>query len=606
MGRSRRILKFFVKFFVKMPRKKASAPQRLDEDERQNQNWNMGEGGSGNQEEVIDLINDDFENYDSDEDADFIPDESRPKRQAKGSKSKKKTKKTTETDEIDENLSFLLEASDFCVAISKSKPEFSEWSRTILYSFHIELLGGVKIDLSASDFWIYLSHVPDINFVYIDNKHYQKIVNISKLNYQLLKAFEHGIHGIGMKRRNIILVPGEIQGKRMEIDIEVHESTLFKFNHPSDVVAKVPQSVKNSMEYFLQLDTNNILEQDIIDEETCNSEVEMLKQDIDKLYSIVKNYHETNEIPEVHIDPQHISLLPQLRPYQKLAVKWMIYREKYDDPELSKQLHPLYTEVTAQNGDVMYYNRKGGYLVKDLPKSMPMPKGGILADEMGLGKTVEVLSCMLCNPRTDIPKPEPLEVINISKESRKRRHRRTPSPTEFHLCENEDKDLDEIDGSFSGKKTVSFSEEPDTIMQVDGGESDYDSDESKSESETGGESDYDSNESKSEEPDTIMQVDGGESDYDSSESKSESDESKSESEPEEYVPKASQSRSGRQAAQRVIDNLVVDSSDEEDVPLSNKKVAKTKKGQNKTQKVQNKKSIKIQSSDSEEYIPSEE
>ena len=56
-----------------------------------------------------------------------------------------------------------------------------------------------------------------------------------------------------MKRRNIILVPGEIQGNRMEINIEVHESTLFKFNHPSDVVAKVPQSVKNSMEYFFQV-----------------------------------------------------------------------------------------------------------------------------------------------------------------------------------------------------------------------------------------------------------------------------------------------------------------------------------------------------------------
>jgi SNF2 family DNA or RNA helicase len=26
--------------------------------------------------------------------------------------------------------------------------------------------------------------------------------------------------------------------------------------------------------------------------------------------------------------------------------------------------------------------------------------GGILADEMGLGKTVEVLSCMLNNPRS--------------------------------------------------------------------------------------------------------------------------------------------------------------------------------------------------------------
>ena len=89
---------------------------------------------------------------------------------------------------------------------------------------------------------------------------------------------------------------------------------------------KLERTLLKYCSHFFQLDTNNILEQDIIDEETCNSEVEMLKQDIDKLYSIVKNYHETNEIPEVHIDPQHISLLPQLRPYQKLAVKWMIYR----------------------------------------------------------------------------------------------------------------------------------------------------------------------------------------------------------------------------------------------------------------------------------------
>ena len=90
---------------------------------------------------------------------------------------------------------------------------------------------------------------------------------------------------------------------------------------------KLERTLLKYCSHFFQLDNNIILEQeDIMDEETCNSEVEMLKQDIDKLYSIVKNYHETNEIPEVHIDPQHISLLPQLRPYQKLAVKWMIYR----------------------------------------------------------------------------------------------------------------------------------------------------------------------------------------------------------------------------------------------------------------------------------------
>ena len=67
-----------------MPRKKASAPQRLDDAQRQDQNWNMGEGSSENHEEVIDLINDEVENYDSEEDEDFVPDEFRPKRPTKG------------------------------------------------------------------------------------------------------------------------------------------------------------------------------------------------------------------------------------------------------------------------------------------------------------------------------------------------------------------------------------------------------------------------------------------------------------------------------------------------------------------------------------------
>ena len=92
--------------------------------------------------------------------------------------------------------------------------------------------------------------------------------------------------------------------------------------------------------------------EEVIDEDACNSEIEILKQDIDKLYAIIKSYHEQNEVPNVHVDPQHISLLPQLRPYQKKAVKWMVYREKFQDPELSKQIHPLYTEVNSQNGDV--------------------------------------------------------------------------------------------------------------------------------------------------------------------------------------------------------------------------------------------------------------
>lgn len=49
--------------------------------------------------------------------------------------------------------------------------------------------------------------------------------------------------------------------------------------------------------------------------------------------------------------------------------------------------------------------------VKNYPEMRSHPPGGILGEEMGLGKTVEVLACMLHNPRENVPLPEPLPVI---------------------------------------------------------------------------------------------------------------------------------------------------------------------------------------------------
>jgi hypothetical protein len=104
----------------------------------------------------------------------------------------------------------------------------------------------------------------------------------------------------------------------------------------------------------------------------------------------------------------------------------------------------LYEKVKTADGTILYYNKKGGFLVKDMPKAIPYPPGGILADEMGLGKTVEVLSCMLCNPRLDVPKPKIKEIINIGKESRKRRRRRSPSPIEFNIFEEEQQNVGHV------------------------------------------------------------------------------------------------------------------------------------------------------------------
>ena len=55
--------------------------------------------------------------------------------------------------------------------------------------------------------------------------------------------------------------------------------------------------------------------------------------------------------------------------------------------------------MTTLDGQKLYYNKYAGYITSEKPTAVPLPTGGILADEMGLGKTVEVLACLLANPR---------------------------------------------------------------------------------------------------------------------------------------------------------------------------------------------------------------
>lgn len=61
--------------------------------------------------------------------------------------------------------------------------------------------------------------------------------------------------------------------------------------------------------------------------------------------------------------------------------------------------HPLYFALVVPDNETIYYNSVNGHITDKIPVVQSDVTCGLLADEMGLGKTVEVLACILCNPR---------------------------------------------------------------------------------------------------------------------------------------------------------------------------------------------------------------
>ena len=112
--------------------------------------------------------------------------------------------------------------------------------------------------------------------------------------------------------------------------------------------------------------------------------------------------------------PDHALLRSQLRHYQRAAAEWMIEREQVLAEEApASKLHPLWSPVYLQtartlgprgsNEPAFYYQLSEGRLARSCPLDTAghgsVVAGGILADEMGLGKTVELLYCVLHNPK---------------------------------------------------------------------------------------------------------------------------------------------------------------------------------------------------------------
>ncbi|KAL9650992.1 hypothetical protein ABK040_015095 [Willaertia magna] len=123
------------------------------------------------------------------------------------------------------------------------------------------------------------------------------------------------------------------------------------------------------------------------------------------------SYDSDNEDMEV---PEDSVLVSELRTYQKVAVKWMLKRERVgeDKTNTPPKLHTLYQERKFPDGTVFYFNPLSGMITLNFVPAPPEPRGGILADEMGLGKTVEIIGLISSNRmKGQIPKTKPGEKL---------------------------------------------------------------------------------------------------------------------------------------------------------------------------------------------------
>ena len=129
--------------------------------------------------------------------------------------------------------------------------------------------------------------------------------------------------------------------------------------------------------------------------------------DVPFLYAVVQPAKAPHESVDKFLQPQ--ALLPQLLPFQRRTVGWMLSREgKAFGPtgELEPlvidpaELPVLWRRVTLQRGDeqlTWYYHRLTGTLASERPSPRNV-LGGILAEEPGLGKTLECIALILLNP----------------------------------------------------------------------------------------------------------------------------------------------------------------------------------------------------------------
>ncbi|XP_059166232.1 E3 ubiquitin-protein ligase SHPRH-like [Physella acuta] len=299
--------------------------------------------------------------------------------------------------------------------------EFGQFKVTLVSHSSITPLPEVLPDFE--DCWLYLSH-KDTSMLYFETE--KNGESIARQKRTKSRQSKFGLFWFvslsvpvavltNLKHKSFLLLCDEFDSTKKEFTVSIYgsETLVLKLSHPSESLRfKIPQlAVQKLMDYYYHMCLPYAYEgverttgHDFFHLYECVMAVQMERLSLDPTWTV--------EVSQIH----HGCLKPTLRQYQKQSVAWMLRQERnYTATKRQiNELHPLYCAVTLKDGTALFYNRHGGSLVREKPKAIPHLPGGILADEMGLGKTVEVLCCMLLNPRPNIELPEELPTLEDS------------------------------------------------------------------------------------------------------------------------------------------------------------------------------------------------
>ncbi|GAB6026708.1 hypothetical protein CHUAL_013216 [Chamberlinius hualienensis] len=404
-----------------MGKRKPNNPVKIDDETRSQLTWNLRDSSTSAKrsvEEENGLDHGSVVNVELDDRLNAVDttDDNSISQLQQLQKTKFSSSKRRRKGKLDDNLQSLIDDCDFYLKANCSGNGADRDVVGEIGSFNLRFVNRNLTELPcASQCWIYVSQIPDRSMLYYEwhelssssknSKTERQMkyfpLNLLETSYELLRALR--------KRKSISLDidTSDITTNTITVRVILMTGGLLDLHDLHVVLGGIRNDVQTVMKYLCGIST------------TDYSGMELKRhQNVNDLYEEVLKIHRFEEKRE-KLGVQHSGLVPQLRPYQVEAVRWMLEKEKYNARETdtfkSQVLHPLFEEIKLKNGITVFYNRFGGMFVRTKPLKQPTSPGGILADEMGLGKTIEVLACILCHPRPANPISQLSPALSYSK-----------------------------------------------------------------------------------------------------------------------------------------------------------------------------------------------